>query len=102
MQSLLPLLMALHLPTNNIDIFVCGSSGPNTTEPIVTDTNSDSKFGYGTVVMTLSPDATRLAATSSDGHEIYPIRIWNTNTGGTVVHLGRTYTMDSDIGIFTR
>ena len=53
---------------------------PNTTEPIVTDTNSDSKFGYGTVVMTLSPDATRLAATSSDGHEIYPIRIWNTNT----------------------
>ena len=53
---------------------------PNTTEPIVTDTNSDSKFGYGTVVMTLSPDATRLAATSSDGHEIYPIRLWNTNT----------------------
>jgi WD40 repeat protein len=54
---------------------------PNTTEPIVTDTNSDSKFGYGTVVMTLSPDATRLAATSSDGHEIYPIWLWDANTG---------------------
>ena len=54
---------------------------PNTTEPIVTDTNSDSKFGYGTVVMTLSPDATRLAATSSDGHEIYPIWLWDVNTG---------------------
>ena len=54
---------------------------PNTTEPIVTDTNSDSKFGYGTVVMTLSPDATRLAAASSDGHEIYPIWLWDANTG---------------------
>ena len=54
---------------------------PNTTEPIVTDTNSDSKFGYGTVVMTLSPDATRLAATSSDEHEIYPIWLWDANTG---------------------
>ena len=54
---------------------------PNTTEPIVTDTNSDSKLGYDTMVMALSPDATRLAATSSDGYEIFPIWVWDVNTG---------------------
>ena len=54
---------------------------PNTTEPIVTDTNSDSKLGYDTMVMALSPDATRLAATSSDGYEIFPIWVWDANTG---------------------
>lgn len=54
---------------------------PNTTEPIITDTKSDSKLGYR-VVIALSPDAKRLAAAAPVAHEIYyPIWVWDANTG---------------------
>lgn len=53
---------------------------PNTTEPIITDTKSDSKLGYK-VVIALSPNATRLATASSPEYGIHPIRIWDANTG---------------------
>lgn len=53
----------------------------NTTEePIIIDTKSDSKLRYSDV-MALSPDATRLATTSSRGYAIHPIQIWDANTG---------------------
>ena len=53
---------------------------PNTTEPTITDINSDSKSeNYG--VMALSPDATRLAVASSTGYTTHPIEIWDANTG---------------------
>ena len=52
----------------------------NTTEPTIRDTNSDSELEYN-IVMALSPDATRLAATSSAGLRIYPIWVWDANTG---------------------
>ena len=54
---------------------------PNTTEPIITETKSDSKLGYR-VVIALSPDATRLATVSSSEYTIHhPIQIWDANTG---------------------
>lgn len=53
---------------------------PNTAEPIITDTNSDSKL-RDRVIMALSPDTTRLAAASSVGFEPRPIQIWDANTG---------------------
>lgn len=52
----------------------------NTTEPTIIDINSDSELKYN-IVMALSPDATRLAATSSAGNRIYPIWVWDANTG---------------------
>ena len=52
----------------------------NTTDPIITDTSSNSELEYD-IVMALSPDATRLVATSSAGHRIYPIWVWDANTG---------------------
>ena len=52
----------------------------NATDPIITDTSSNSELEYG-IVMALSPDATRLVATSSAGHRIYPIWVWDANTG---------------------
>lgn len=53
---------------------------PNTTEPAIRDTNSGSELEYH-IVMALSPDATRLAATSSAGNRIHPIWVWDANTG---------------------
>ncbi len=55
---------------------------PNTAEPIITDTKSDSILKSKRVVMALSPDATRLAAAAPAAHKIYyPIWVWDTNTG---------------------
>ena len=59
---------------------------PNTTEPIITDTKSDSKLGYR-VVIALSPDATRLATASSQEYGIHPIQIWDANTGELLSNL---------------
>lgn len=53
---------------------------PNTTEPIITDTKSDSKLGYRAVIA-LSPNATRLATASSSEYGTHPIQIWDANTG---------------------
>ena len=51
-----------------------------TTQPIVTDINSDSRFGYS-VVMALSPNAMFFAAATREGDEIYPVWVWDANTG---------------------
>ena len=55
---------------------------PDTTEPIITDTKSDSKLESSRVVMALSPDGTCLAAAAPAAHKIYyPIWVWDANTG---------------------
>ena len=51
----------------------------NTPQPVFTDLNSDPRLGHS-AVMALSPDATHLAAASLEEYEIYPLRVWNTNT----------------------
>ena len=53
----------------------------NTTEPIITDIDSDSKFQHGPMVMAFSPDATRFAAAAPTRYETYPIWVWDANTG---------------------
>lgn len=53
----------------------------NTTEPTITDINSDSKFQHGPMVTALSSDATRFVAAAPTEYDTYPIWVWDANTG---------------------
>ena len=56
------------------------SSSSKTTQQIVTDIHANDRFGHLTV-MALSPDGRLLAAAERSDSKIFPIHVWDVNTG---------------------